>query len=69
MVRGAEIVCIGDDADLASVLFEIGLPAVRVATRPQLTARDADATLPPAPVLAASTGRLLELIRRCANMP
>lgn len=69
MVRGAEVVCIGDDADLASVLFEMGLPAVRVATRPQLTARDADATLPPASVLAASTGRLVELIRRCANMP
>ncbi len=69
MVRSAETVSIGADADLASVLFEMGLPAVRVATRPQLTARDADATLPPAAVLAASTGRLVELIRRCGNMP
>lgn len=69
MVRGAEIVCIGDDADLASVLFEMGLPAVRVSTRPQLTAREADATLPPSATLAASAGRLVELIRRCANMP
>jgi len=69
MVRGAEIVCIGDDVDLASVLFEIGQPAVRVSTRPQLTAREADATLPSSSLLAASTGRLVELIRRCANMP
>lgn len=69
MVRGAEVVRIGDDADLASVLFEMGLPAVRVSTRPQVTARDADATLPPSAMLAASAGRLVELIRRCANMP
>lgn len=69
MVRGAEVVCLGDDADLASVLFEMGIPAVRVATRPQLTAQDADATMPAAAVLAASSGRLIELIRRCARMP
>jgi len=69
MIRGAETVCIGDDADLASVLFEMGLPAVRVSTRPQITAREADAALPPAAMLAASTGRLVELVRRCANMP
>lgn len=69
MVRGAEVVCLGDDADLASVLFEMGMPAVRVATRPQLTAQDADAALPPATVLVASTGRLVELIQRCAKMP
>ncbi len=69
MVRGAEVVCIGDDADLASVLFEMGLPAVRVATRPQITEQEADNTLPPSAVLAASAGRLVELIRRCGNMP
>lgn len=66
-VKGAEVICMGDDADLASVLFQLGLPAVRVATRPLVTADEADATLPAAATLAASTGRLVEVIRRCAN--
>ncbi len=66
-VKGAEVICMGDDADLASVLFQLGLPAVRVATRPMVNADDADATLPAAAALADSTGRLVELIRRCAN--
>jgi hypothetical protein len=66
-VKGAEVICMGDDADLASVLFQLGLPAVRVATRPMVNADEADATLPATDTLAASTGRLVELIRRCAN--
>lgn len=66
-VKGAEVACMGDDADLASVLFQLGLPAVRVATRPQVTADEADSALPEAATLAVSTGRLVELIRRCAN--
>lgn len=66
-VYGAEVVCLGDDADLASTLFEMDLPAVRVATRPMLTAEDQDEKLPFAPTVAASTGRLIELIRRCAS--
>lgn len=66
-VKGAEVVCMGDDTDLASVLFELGLPAVRVATRPQVIATEADDILPASATLAASTGRLVELIRRCAN--
>ena len=41
-VRGAEVVCLGEDADLASMLFEMGLPAVRVATRPIVTADEPD---------------------------
>lgn len=65
-VKGAEVVCIGDDADLASILFQLELPAVRVATRPQVITAEADDTLPAA-TLAASTGRLVELIRLCAN--
>ncbi|MDP3849290.1 MAG: M28 family peptidase [Luteolibacter sp.] len=65
-VRGAEVVCLGDDVDLASVLFEMGLPAVRVATRPMLTPAEPDSKVPAAPIVAASTGRLIELIRRCA---
>lgn len=66
-VRGAEVVCLSDDLDFASVLFESGIPAVRVSTRPLVTGQEADDQLPPAPVLAASTGRLVELIRRCAS--
>lgn len=65
-VYGAEVICIGDDTDLASTLFEVGLPAVRVATRPLVTAGEPDEKLPFAPTVAASTGRLIELIRRCA---
>ena len=65
-VYGAEVVCLGDDADLASVLFEIGLPAVRVATRALVVAGEADEKVPFAPTVAASAGRLIELIRLCA---
>ena len=65
-VRGAEVICLGDDVDLASILFEMGLPAVRVATRPLVLPDEADDKLPAAPIVAASTGRLIELIRRCA---
>jgi hypothetical protein len=44
----------------------MNLPAVRVATRPLLLADEADDRLPFAPTVTASTGRLIELIRRCA---
>ena len=64
-VYGAEVVCLGDDTDLASTLFEMGLPAVRVSTRSILTLGDQDEKLPFAPTVAAATGRLIELIRRC----
>jgi hypothetical protein len=64
-VYGAEVVCLGDDADLASTLFEMGLPAVRVSTQPILTTEDSDEKRPFAPTVAAATGRLIELIRRC----
>ena len=47
-VRGAEVVCLGDDVDLASILFEMGLPAVRVATRPLVLPDEADDKLPAA---------------------
>jgi hypothetical protein len=67
-VKGAEVIRrMGKGADLASVMFQLGLPAVRVATRPLVAANEADITLPAAATLAASTGRLVELIRRCAN--
>ncbi len=66
-VYGAEVVCLGDDTDLASILFEMDLPAVRVATRAQLTPGEADDRLPFTPTVAAATGRLIDLIRRCAG--
>jgi hypothetical protein len=65
-VYGAEVVCLGDDTDLASMLFEMNLPAVRVATRALVAAQDSDERLPFAPTVAASTGRLIELIHRCS---
>lgn len=65
-VYGAEVVCLGDDSDLASLLFEMNLPAVRVSTRPLITTADADDRLPFAPTVAAAAGRLIELIQRCA---
>ncbi|MGL4402041.1 MAG: hypothetical protein ACRCXD_19460 [Luteolibacter sp.] len=65
-VYGTEVVCLGEDTDLASTLFEMNLPAVRVATRPLVLASEADDRLPFAPTVTASTGRLVELIRRCA---
>ena len=64
-VYGAEVVCLGDDTDLASTLFEMNLPAVRVATRAMVTMDDKDDRLPFTPTVAASTGRLIELIRHC----
>ena len=68
-VRGAEVVCLGDDVDTASVMFEMGLAASRVATRPMVIASESDDQLPSVATLAASTGRLIELIRRCAAAP
>jgi hypothetical protein len=54
--------------DLSSILFEMNLPAVRVATRPVVTAAEPDDKLPSPATVAASTGRLVELIRRCAGL-
>jgi hypothetical protein len=68
-VLGAEIVCLGEDSDLASLLFELGLPAVRVATRAILTAGEPDDRLPFTPTVAAASGRLIDLIQRCATKP
>lgn len=66
-VYGAEVVCLGDDGDLASILFEMDLPAVRVATRAQLTPDEHDDRPPFPPTVAAAAGRLIDLIRRCAE--
>lgn len=67
-IRGAETICLGDDVDLSSVLVEMALPAVRIATRPIVTPGEPDDKLPYPATVAASTGRLVELIRRCAGL-
>ncbi len=69
VVRGAEVICLGEDLDYASILFEMGLSAVRVATRPLVIPAEPDDQPPSAPSVAASAGRLIELIRRCAAAP
>jgi hypothetical protein len=56
-------------ADLTSRLVSQNLPAVRVATRPSPAADDPDDRLPAPAALAAASGRLIELIRRCAAAP
>lgn len=66
-VIGAEVACLGEDSDLASVLFEMGFPAVRVSTRPIVLTNEPDDREPFAPTVAASSGRLVELIRRLAK--
>lgn len=66
-ILGAEVICLGDDLDIASILFEMNLPALRVATRPTLLPEEKDSKLPFAPTLAASTGRLIEFVNRLAK--
>lgn len=66
-ILGAEIVCLGDDFDLTSTLNEMTLPAIRVATRPMLLPDESDDKIPFAPTLAASSGRLIELIKRLSK--
>jgi hypothetical protein len=66
-ILGAEVVCLGDDFDLSSTLFEMNLPAIRISTRPTLLPDESDEKLPFAPTVAASTGRLIELIRRLSR--
>jgi len=65
-VLGAEAQCLQDDFDLASVLFESGLPAARV-TSATAGVEGAPESLPDPQLLAGSTGRLVELLRRLAG--
>jgi hypothetical protein len=66
-ILGAEVVCLGDNFDLSSILFEVNLPAIRISTRPTLLLNESDDKIPFAPTVAASTGRLIELIRRLSR--
>lgn len=56
----------GNNPDISTQLADAGLPVVRVATRPQIGPDEPDSTLPNPEIIAAATGRLVELIRRCA---
>jgi hypothetical protein len=55
--------------ELAETLSQLGFPAIRVSTRAVLTPDEADDAPPASATLAASAGRLIELIRRCATSP
>ncbi|MBK1881675.1 hypothetical protein JIN85_04575 [Luteolibacter pohnpeiensis] len=56
----------GNAADFAKVLFSTGLPTLRVATRPAVAVSEPDDQPAPPTTVAASAGRLVDLIRRCA---
>lgn len=66
-VVGAEVICLEDDFDLSSALFERGLPAVRVATRSIVKEEEADDAAPDPAVHAAATMALASLIRRLSD--
>ncbi|WP_193211458.1 M28 family peptidase [Luteolibacter marinus] len=66
-ISSAESICLEDDFDLSSTLFEVGLPAVRVATRPVVKADEVDNKAPEAAVHAAATKALVSLIERLSN--
>ncbi|MCW1913670.1 hypothetical protein OJ996_08790 [Luteolibacter sp. GHJ8] len=66
-VAGAETICMEDDFDLSSALFEMNLPAVRVATRPVVRADEADDTAPDSAKHAAATRALVSLIEKLSD--
>lgn len=66
-VVGAEVVCLEDDFDLSSVLFEMNRPAVRVATRPVVAGDEQAAELPDAEAHARATEKLAALVRALAE--
>lgn len=67
-VVGAEVICLGENTDLASMLNELGISATRVSTRPILTPDEPDNSEPNPTYVAASAGRIIELIRRCSAL-
>jgi len=59
--------CLNDDKDLASVLFDMGLPSARISTRPPLASDEPDNQIPAPATIAQSAIYLTELIKRCVN--
>lgn len=66
-VVGAEAICLEDDFDLSATLFELGLPAARVSTRPVVKVDEADDRRPDPAVHAAATRGLVALIERLSG--
>ena len=66
-VAGAETICMEDDFDLSSALFERDLPAVRVSTRPVVRADEADDSAPDPALHAAATKALVALIAKLSD--
>ncbi|MCW1921395.1 M28 family peptidase [Luteolibacter arcticus] len=66
-VVGADAICLEDDFDLSSTLFELGLPAARISTRPVVKADEADGTAPDPATHAAATRALVALIERLSG--
>jgi len=65
-VVGAEAICLADDHDLSSLLFEAGNPAVRIATRAVVRKGDSDRDLPGVEGHAQATEALAQLVRDLA---
>jgi hypothetical protein len=66
-VAGAEAICMEEDFDLSSVLFETGLPAVRVSTRPVVRGGESDDSAPDPAKHAAATKALAALIGKLSD--
>jgi len=66
-IVGAEAICLDDDVDLASALFELNQPAVRVATRRVVAAGEVDDQMPDPSHHAAATKALAELVMELAK--
>jgi hypothetical protein len=66
-IVGAEAVCLEDDFDLASTLFELNQPTVRVATRRVVREGEVDDRMPDPAQHAAATKALAELVMELAR--
>ncbi|MGB6221877.1 M28 family peptidase [Haloferula sp.] len=66
-IVGAEAICLEDDFDLTSTLFELNQPAVRIATRRVVSETETDEELPDPAKHLASTRALAELVMELAN--
>jgi hypothetical protein len=53
--------------NLAEMLFELGLPAARIASRPPIAIDERDDRMPSEETIAQTAMHLTELIKRCAN--
>jgi len=66
-IHTAETIYNSERPDMTRIFNKQGLPAVRVATRAAVSPEEADARMPSTGNLAAATGRLIELVRRCSK--